>query len=85
MIGKREQEILRLYEEWDPETTSSVELVDQIGISKARLYAVLRKHKVTPKSKRGDRLVDDSYAALERRVAALENKLEGLIVGLTRP
>lgn len=51
--GSRESEIIDLYEGWDPEDESISELVERIGISRQRLYQVLDKHDVVPKSKRG--------------------------------
>ena len=50
--GSREQDIIEQYEAWDPDDESIAELVDQIGISRQRLYQVLDKHNVKPKSKR---------------------------------
>ena len=44
--------ILSRYEEWDPEDMTVEELCEDIGISKPGLYALLRRHGVTPKSRR---------------------------------
>lgn len=51
--GSRELEIIDLYESWDPDEESVSQLVDRMGISRQRLYQVLDKHGVVPKTKRG--------------------------------
>lgn len=52
MAGKREQEIIESYEEWSPDEETVTELVERLGISRQRLYDVLGKHSVIPKSRR---------------------------------
>src|ERR1700682_3600844 len=48
----KEEEILRAYEQWDPETLSVDELVEELDIAKPTLYLVLGRHNVTPKTAR---------------------------------
>lgn len=48
----REQDIIEAYESWDPDEKSVADLVEGIGISRQRLYGVLEKHRIVPKSKR---------------------------------
>lgn len=52
MAGQREKQIIDAYEAWDPESSSVNELADDIGISRQRLYQVLSKHHITPKTHR---------------------------------
>ncbi len=52
MAGKREQEILNAYEEWDSDELSVTALVEGLKISRQRLYNVLDRNQVVPKSKR---------------------------------
>lgn len=61
--GSREQSIIDQYEEWDPAAESVTALVERIGISRQRLYQVLDKHGIVPKSKRGHELADAVNAA----------------------
>jgi hypothetical protein len=52
MAGNRQKEILSAYEAWDPDEETVASLVERIGISRQRLYDVLDKGGVTPKSRR---------------------------------
>jgi hypothetical protein len=49
----RNEEIIKAYEAWDPDTESATELAEKLGISKARLYQVLQAKGVTPKTRIG--------------------------------
>ena len=62
MAGNREREILEAYEAWGPDEETVTELVERLGISRQRLYSVLDRNQVTPKSRRQstNRSVDDS-------------------------
>jgi hypothetical protein len=53
MAGRREQEIIDAYESWNPDESTVSDLVDRLGISRQRLYDVLDRNGVVPKSKRG--------------------------------
>ena len=53
MPGKREQEIIAAYEAWDPDEEGIGALVERLSISRQRLYDVLDRNSVIPKSKRG--------------------------------
>ncbi len=52
MAGKREREILDAYEDWDSDELSVTALVEGLQISRQRLYNVLDRNQVVPKSKR---------------------------------
>lgn len=52
----REIEIIERYEkEYDPDTGTVDEFVQKLGVSRQRLYNVLQKHGVVPKTRRGVR------------------------------
>lgn len=48
----RAQEVVTAYENWDPATESSTELAHRLGISKARLYQILKEEGLPPKARR---------------------------------
>lgn len=48
----KETEVLEEYEGWDPDEESISDLVERLEISRQRLYAVLSRHRVVPKTKR---------------------------------
>lgn len=50
----KETEILERYEEWNPDEETVGELVEELSISRQRLYQVLDKHNVVPKTRRKD-------------------------------
>lgn len=43
------EEIIKAYMEWDPTVETSSELAARLGISRQRLYAVLREEGISPK------------------------------------
>lgn len=51
-MTSREKEILEAYEAWDPDEEKIAGLVDRLTISRQRLYDVLERNKVVPKSRR---------------------------------
>lgn len=84
----KERELLDRYEEWDPDTQSVTEWVADLGISRQRLYTVLAKHGVTPKTKRGGenvsrtRELEDQVKHLQEEVSFLRNLVETLAARL---
>lgn len=44
--------ILEAYEQWDPTTETTEELVERLGISRQWLYQVLKRNHVAPKTRR---------------------------------
>ncbi len=48
----RAEDIIKAYEDWDPDQESATELASRLGISKARLYQVLEEEGVPPKARR---------------------------------
>ncbi len=48
----RAEDIIKAYEAWDPDQESATELASRLGISKARLYQVLKEEGVPPKARR---------------------------------
>jgi len=54
MVRSREDEIVEAYETWDDRSESVAELVERLRISKARLYQVLDRKGVVPKSRRSE-------------------------------
>ena len=69
-----DQAILDAYEKWDPNETFLQDFLYEIGMSRSALYAVLRKHHVTPKSKRGagSSSLDDKLNQIIERLDRLE-------------
>ena len=86
MVGKREQEILNAYEEWDSDELSVTALVEGLQISRQRLYNVLDRNQVVPKSKRavqsttvqGDILSEMAEMALGYLLGQLQEAREEL-------
>ena len=84
MVGKREQEILEAYEGWDPDELSITALVEELQISRQRLYNVLDKNQIIPKSKRavqtvqGDILSEMAEMALGYLLGQLQEGREEL-------
>lgn len=52
MAGKREQEIIDAYEAWSPDEETVSKLVERLSISRQRLYDVLDRNQIVPKSRR---------------------------------
>ena len=48
----RAEDIIKAYEDWDPDQESATDLASRLGISKARLYQVLEKEGISPKARR---------------------------------
>ncbi len=86
MAGKREQEILDAYEDWDSDELSVTALVEGLQISRQRLYNVLDRNQVVPKSKRavqsttvqGDILTEMAEMALGYLLGQLQEAREEL-------
>jgi hypothetical protein len=51
-MSDREQEIIAAYEQWEPDEQPISELVERLSISRQRLYGVLERNHIVPKSKR---------------------------------
>ncbi len=60
----RAEDIIKAYEDWDPNQESATDLASRLGISKARLYQVLEKEGVSPKARRPkESTISTPYAA----------------------
>lgn len=82
MPTTKENDILRAYEQWSPDESTVSELASELGISRQRLYQILEKHSVTPKTRRrvGDAKHDDALLAMmaENALTFLLDQLQGL-------
>ena len=81
MEKTREALILERYEEWDPSSGETVDdIAAEFGISRQRLFQILKENKVVPKTRRrqgdskwGDELLD---RMAENALAFLLQELE---------
>ncbi|HEX7099316.1 MAG TPA: hypothetical protein VF377_08735 [Acidimicrobiia bacterium] len=80
MATRREQEIIAAYDAWDPEVETVNELADRIGVSRSRLYEVLRRHNVELKTRTRSNVAPNIDSLLLQEMA--ENALSFLLTQL---
>lgn len=71
-------EILDAYEEW-PEQRSIDDFAAHCGRSRGNIYQILRRHNVTPKSRRPDHdPMTEALDAIDKRLSRIEEQLRQL-------
>lgn len=60
MPREEEQRILNGYAAWDPRSSSTDELLDELHVTRATLYNVLQRNGVTPKTRRHQPQLSDA-------------------------